>query len=404
MSNSESERRIVSGMRPTGKLHLGHLHGVLKNWIQLQHEYECFFFVADFHALTTNYEDSRNIEQYSFETVIDWLAAGVNPGSCTIFLQSKVPEHTELHLLLSMITPLSWLERVPSYKDQQAKLNDKELGTYGFLGYPLLQAADILIYKAGKVPVGADQVAHIELTREIARRFNHIYGREEGFEEQAEAAIKLMGKKAAKLYRDLRRSFLEKGDSEALLKARALLEGQQNLSIGDKERLYGYLEGGGRIILTEPGPILTDVPKMPGLDGEKMSKSYDNVISLREEPSEIESKIRKMMTDPARVRLKDPGNPSNCPVYDLHRVYSSEDTKSWVRNGCTNASIGCIDCKKPLIDSINTEQQIMIERAQQFEEDPDLVHSIIQEGSEQARLVARDTLDEVKECIGISHR
>ena len=404
LSNSESERRIVSGMRPTGKLHLGHLHGVLKNWIQLQHEYECFFFVADFHALTTNYEDSRNIEQYSFETVIDWLAAGVNPGSCTIFLQSKVPEHTELHLLLSMITPLSWLERVPSYKDQQAKLNDKELGTYGFLGYPLLQAADILIYKAGKVPVGADQVAHIELTREIARRFNHIYGREEGFEEQAEAAIKLMGKKAAKLYRDLRRSFLEKGDSEALLKARALLEGQQNLSIGDKERLYGYLEGGGRIILTEPGPILTDVPKMPGLDGEKMSKSYDNVISLREEPSEIESKIRKMMTDPARVRLKDPGNPSNCPVYDLHQVYSSEDTKSWVRNGCTNASIGCIDCKKPLIDSINTEQQIMIERAQQFEEDPDLVHSIIQEGSEQARLVARDTLDEVKECIGIGHR
>ena len=403
MSNSESERRIVSGMRPTGKLHLGHLHGVLKNWIQLQHEYDCFFFVADFHALTTNYEDSRNIEQYSFETVVDWLAAGVNPGSATIFVQSKVPEHTELHLLLSMITPLSWLERVPSYKDQQAKLNDKELGTYGFLGYPLLQAADILIYRAGKVPVGADQVAHIELTREIARRFNHIYGREEGFEEQALAAIKLMGKKADKLYRDLRRSFLEKGDSEALLRARALLEEQQNLSIGDKERLYGYLEGGGRIILAEPEPILTDVPKMPGLDGEKMSKSYDNVISLREDPSDVENKVRKMMTDPARVRLNDPGNPSNCPVYDLHEVYSSEDTKSWVRNGCTTAGIGCIDCKKPLIDSINTEQQIMIERARQFEEDPGLVHSIIQEGSEQARLVARETLEEVKESIGISH-
>ena len=403
MSNSESERRIVSGMRPTGKLHLGHLHGVLKNWIQLQHEYDCFFFVADFHALTTNYEDSRNIEQYSFETVVDWLAAGVNPGSATIFVQSKVPEHTELHLLLSMITPLSWLERVPSYKDQQAKLHDKELGTYGFLGYPLLQAADILIYRAGKVPVGADQVAHIELTREIARRFNHIYGREEGFEEQALAAIKLMGKKAGKLYRDLRRSFLEKGDSEALLRARALLEEQQNLSIGDKERLYGYLEGGGRIILAEPEPILTDVPKMPGLDGEKMSKSYDNVISLREEPSDVENKVRKMMTDPARVRLNDPGNPSNCPVYDLHEVYSSEDTKSWVRNGCTTAGIGCIDCKKPLIDSINTEQQIMIERARQFEEDPGLVHSIIQEGSEQARLVARETLEEVKESIGISH-
>ena len=404
MSTCESERRVVSGMRPTGKLHLGHLHGVLKNWIQLQYEYECFFFVADFHALTTNYADSRNIEQYTFETVVDWLAAGLIPGSCTIFVQSKVPEHTELHLLLSMIAPITWLERVPSYKDQQAKLNDKELGTYGFLGYPLLQAADILIYRAGRVPVGADQVAHIELTREIARRFNYIYGREEGFEEQAESAIKIMGKKSGKFYKELRRSFLEKGDSEALLKARALLEEQQNLSIGDKERLYGYLEGGGKIILPEPEPILTDVPRMPGLDGEKMSKSYDNVINVREPPSDVENKIRKMMTDPARVRLKDPGNPSNCPVYDLHEVYSSEDIKSWVRNGCTTAGIGCIDCKKPLIDSINTEQQVMIERAQQFEEDPDLVLSIIQEGSEQARLVARETLEEVKESIGISHR
>ena len=404
MSTCESERRVVSGMRPTGKLHLGHLHGVLKNWIQLQYEYECFFFVADFHALTTNYADSRNIEQYTFETVVDWLAAGLIPGSCTIFVQSKVPEHTELHLLLSMIAPITWLERVPSYKDQQAKLNDKELGTYGFLGYPLLQAADILIYRAGRVPVGADQVAHIELTREIARRFNHIYGREEGFEEQAESAIKIMGKKSGKFYKELRRSFLEKGDSEALLKARALLEEQQNLSIGDKERLYGYLEGGGKIILPEPEPILTDVPRMPGLDGEKMSKSYDNVIKVREPPSDVENKIRKMMTDPARVRLKDPGNPSNCPVYDLHEVYSSEDIKSWVRNGCTTAGIGCIDCKKPLIDSINTEQQVMIERAQKFEEDPDLVQSIIQEGSEQARLVARETLEEVKESIGISHR
>ena len=404
MSNNESDRRVVSGMRPTGKLHLGHLHGVLKNWLQLQHEYDCFFFVADFHALTTNYEASRDIEQFSFETVVDWLAAGVNPGSCTIFVQSKVPEHAELHLLLSMITPLSWLERVPSYKDQQIKLNDKELGTYGFLGYPLLQAADILIYRAGKVPVGADQVAHIELTREVARRFNHIYGREEGFEEQAISAIKLMGRKAGKLYKDLRKTYLEKGDSEALLKARALLEEQQSLSIGDQERLYGYLEGGGRIILPEPKPILTDVPKMPGLDGEKMSKSYDNVISLREEPSQVETKIKKMKTDPARIRLTDPGNPLKCSVYDLHKVYSTEEERDWVRDGCTTAKMGCIDCKKPLIDSINGEQQIMIDRAQQFEEDPDLVHSIIQEGSEKARIIARDTLEEVKESIGISHR
>lgn len=404
MSSNESDRRVVSGMRPTGKLHLGHLHGVLKNWVQLQHEYDCFFFVADFHALTTNYDESRNIEQFCFETVVDWLAAGVNPGSCTIFVQSKVPEHTELHLLLSMITPLSWLERVPSYKDQQVKLNDKELGTYGFLGYPLLQAADILIYRAGKVPVGADQVAHIELTREVARRFNHIYGREEGFEEQAVAAIKVMGRKAGKLYKDLRKTYLEKGDSEALLRARALLEEQQSLSIGDQERLYGYLEGGGRIILAEPEPILTQVPKMPGLDGEKMSKSYDNVISLREEPSQVENKVKKMKTDPARVRINDPGNPLKCPVYELHKVYSSKDQQEWVIEGCTTANMGCIDCKKPLIDSINNEQKVMMDRARQFEEDPDLVHSIIQEGSESARVIARETLEEVKEAIGISHR
>ena len=302
-----------------------------------------------------------------------------------------------------MITPLSWLERVPSYKDQQTKLSDKELGTYGFLGYPLLQAADILIYRAGRVPVGADQVAHIELTREVARRFNHIYGREEGFEEQALSAIKLMGRKAGKLYKDFRKAYLEKGDSDALLRARALLEEQQSLSIGDQERLYGYLEGGGRIILPEPEPILTEVPKMPGLDGEKMSKSYDNVISLREEPGLVEAKIKKMKTDPARVRLNDPGNPLKCPVYELHKVYSTEEEKDWVISGCAAAKMGCIDCKKPLIDSINDEQRIMIDRARQFEEDPDLVHSIIQEGSEKARIIARDTLEEVKESIGISH-
>jgi len=391
-------------MRPTGRLHLGHLHGVLNNWVRLQHEYECFFFVADYHALTTNYEHSESIDQFTLDTVVDWLAAGVNPGAATIFVQSKVPEHAELHLMLSMITPLSWLERVPSYKDQQQKLKDRDLATYGFLGYPLLQAADILIYRAGRVPVGADQVAHVELTREVARRFNHIYGREPGFEEQAEAAVKKMGKKAAKLYVNLRREYLERGDAEALERARALLSEQQNLSIGDTERLFGYLEGGGRIILPEPQSLLSEQAKMPGLDGEKMSKSYNNIIALREEPGVVESKIRTMQTDPARVRLTDPGEPGNCPVFALHQVYSNQEVLDWCTTGCRTAGIGCIDCKQPLIDSINVEQELIRGRAQQFEEDADLVHAVIQEGSEKARVIARETMDDVKEAVGISHR
>lgn len=391
-------------MRPTGRLHLGHLHGVLNNWVRLQHEYECYFFVADYHALTTNYEHAENIDQFTYDTVVDWLAAGVNPGAATVFVQSRVPEHAELHLLLSMITPLSWLERVPSYKDQQQKLSDRDLATYGFLGYPLLQAADILIYRAGWVPVGADQVAHVELTREVARRFNHIYGREPGFEEHAEAAIKKMGKKAARLYVSLRRDFLERGDAEALERARALLAEQQNLSIGDTERLFGYLEGNGRIILPEPQALLTEQPKMPGLDGEKMSKSYNNYISLREAPDSVEQKIRTMQTDPARVRKTDPGNPEQCPVYGLHQVYSDTATLEWAAQGCRSASMGCIDCKGPLIDNVNAEQEIIRQRAQQFDEDMDLVNAIIQEGSDKARSIARETLDDVREAVGISHR
>ncbi|MAW47233.1 MAG: tryptophan--tRNA ligase [Gammaproteobacteria bacterium TMED30] len=404
MSSNDSNQRVLSGMRPTGRLHLGHLHGVLNNWVRLQHEYECYFFVADYHALTTNYEHSESIEQFTYDTVVDWLAAGVNPGAATVFVQSRVPEHAELHLLLSMITPLSWLERVPSYKDQQQKLSDRDLATYGFLGYPLLQAADILIYRAGWVPVGADQVAHVELTREVARRFNHVYGREPGFEEHAEAAIKKMGKKAARLYVNLRREFVERGDAEALERARALLAEQQNLSIGDTERLFGYLEGNGRIILPEPQSLLAEQPKMPGLDGEKMSKSYNNFISLREAPDTVEQKIRTMQTDPARVRKTDPGDPERCPVFGLHQVYSDEATLQWAAQGCRSASMGCIDCKGPLIGSVNAEQEIIRQRAQQFDEDPDLVNTIIQEGSEKARSIARETLDDVREAIGISHR
>ena len=389
MSSNESNSRVLSGMRPTGRLHLGQYHGVIKNWLQLQHEYECFFFVADWHALTTSYEDTGNIEQHVLDMVVDWLAAGVNPGAATLFIQSKVPEHAELHLLLSMITPVSWLERVPSYKDQQQKLNDRDLATYGFLGYPLLQAADILIYRAGNVPVGADQVAHVELTREVARRFNHVYGREPGFEELAESAVTKMGKKAARLYRDLRRKYLEQGDGEALDRARALLGEQQNLSIGDRERLFGYLEGGGRIILAEPKALLTREAKVPGLDGEKMSKSYNNTITLREDPDSVSDKVRTMKTDPARVRRNDPGDPAKCPVFSLHEIYSDENTRTWASNGCVSAGIGCLDCKKPLIEAINAEQAVMRERAQQFEQDPDLVHSILLEGSEKARDEAR---------------
>ncbi|MEM1433232.1 MAG: tryptophan--tRNA ligase [Pseudomonadota bacterium] len=404
MSSKDSGQRVLSGMRATGELHLGHLHGVLNNWVQLQHEYECYFFVADWHALTTHFEHTEDIEQNSLDMVVSWLAAGINPGSATLFIQSKVPEHAELHLLLSMITPLSWLERVPSYKDMQSRMNDRDLATYGFLGYPLLQAADILIYRAGLVPVGADQVAHVELTREVARRFNSIYGREPGFEEQAEAAVKKMGKKAAKLYRELRRGYVEQGDNDALLRARALVSEQQNISIGDQERLLGYLEGTGRIVLAEPQALLTKQAKVPGLDGEKMSKSYGNVIRIREAPDAVDQKIRTMQTDPQRVRRTDPGEPGNCPVYAMHEVYSSADTLAWAAEGCRSAGIGCVDCKKPLIDAINEEQAVMRDRARQYEEQPDLVRTILQEGAERARDVAKDTLEDVRAAIGISHR
>ncbi|GAA6133793.1 tryptophan--tRNA ligase [Oceaniserpentilla sp. 4NH20-0058] len=404
MSSVDSQQRVLSGMRPTGKLHLGHYHGVLKNWVKLQHEYECFFFVADWHALTTHYDDPSILERSVWDMVIDWLAAGVNPGSATLFLQSKVPEHAELHLLLSMITPLGWLERVPTYKDQQEKLKEKDLATYGFLGYPLLQSADILLYRAGMVPVGADQVAHVEITREVARRFNYVFGREPGFEENAEAAIKKMGKKAAKLYSTLRKRYTEEGDGEALATAQALLKEQQNITLGDKERLMGYLEGGGKVILPEPQALLTPESKMPGLDGGKMSKSYGNTISLREEPSEVERKIRTMRTDPARVRRDDPGNPDNCPVWQLHEVYSEDDVKDWVQKGCRNAGIGCIDCKGPIIDAVKAELIPIQERAKQYEANPDLVKSIIQEGSEKAREAARDTMEDVRHAMGLAYR
>lgn len=402
-SLTNQKQRVLSGMRPTGSLHLGHYHGVLKNWIQLQHEYECYFFVADWHALTTHYEEAHIIQENVWEMVIDWLAVGVNPGSATLFIQSKVPEHAELHVLLSMMTPLSWLERVPSYKDQQLKLKERDLGTYGFLGYPLLQSADILMYKAGLVPVGEDQVAHVELTREVARRFNHLYGREAGFEEKAEAAVKKMGKKNGKLYNELRKNYQEKGDAEALSKGKALLDTQQNITLGDKERLFGYLEGSGRIILPEPDSLLTPASKMFGLDGQKMSKSYGNTIALREDLDEVEKKLRTMPTDPARVRKTDPGDPEKCPVWNLHQVYSDDETRTWVNEGCRSAGIGCIDCKGPIIDAVRAELKPIHERAVEFEADHDLVRNIIHEGCDHARDVAKATITEVRQVMGLEY-
>ena len=390
-------------MRPTGALHLGHYHGVLKNWVRLQAEYECLFFVADWHALTTHYDQPQIIADSVWGMLIDWLAAGVDPAQATLFIQSRVPEHAELHLLLSMFTPLGWLERVPTYKDQQEKLADHDLATYGFLGYPLLQSADILIYRAGHVPVGEDQVPHVELTREVARRFNHLYGRETGFEEKALAAAKKLGSKRAKLYAELRDRFQEKGDDGALEQGKALLTEAQNLTLDDRELLFGYLEGGRRLILVEPQALLTEASRMPGLDGQKMSKSYNNTIALREHPDSIVQKMRKMPTDPARVRRTDAGNPDRCPVWQLHEVYSDEKRRHWVREGCTSAGIGCLECKQPLIDEVLAEQKIFLDRARPYEEDPDLLRSIVADGSEKARDMARQTMRDVREAMGLDY-
>ena len=395
--------KVLSGMRPTGRLHLGHYHGVLKNWVQLQQEYPCLFFVADWHALTTNYDEPGGIVGNTWEMIIDWLAAGVDPTQATLFIQSRVPEHAELHLLLSMMTPQGWLERVPTYKDQQEKLSHKDLTTYGFLGYPLLQAADILIYRANSVPVGEDQVPHIEFTREIARRFNHLFGREPDFEEKAREAVKQLGKKRAKLYEQLRTRYQEKGEADAIEQAHALLDEAQSLSHGDRERLFGYIEGSGKMILVEPDALLTAASRMPGLDGQKMSKSYNNTITLREAPASVTQKIRTMQTDPQRVRRSDVGDPEKCPVWDFHQIYCSAETRAWVEKGCKSAAIGCLECKQPLIDAVLREQEPMHERAQPYLDDPALVRSIIADGCEKARRLAQETMRDVREAMGLDY-
>ncbi len=395
--------RVLSGMRPTGRMHIGHYHGALKNWVRLQQEYECLYFAADWHALTTHYEAPEIIAETVWEMLVDWLAAGLDPNRSTLFIQSRVPEHAELHLLLGMMTPVGWLERVPTYKDQQQRLADRDLSTYGFLGYPLMQGADILIYRANLVPVGEDQVSHLELVREIARRFNFIYGREPGFEESAKGAVKKLGAKKAKRYDALRTAFQEQGDAQALVAARDLLEDTQNLSLGDRERLFGYLEGSRRVILPEPQPLLTATPKVPGLDGAKMSKSYGNAIFMREDPAEVTRKVRTMQTDPARVRRTDPGDPANCPVWPLHLIYSDAPTREWVVKGCKSAGIGCLECKQPVIDAIIKEQLPIIERAQRYLDDPQLVRNIVADGCERARGLAEETMRDVREAMGLRY-
>ena len=398
-----AKQRVLSGMRPTGRMHLGHYHGALKNWVRLQEEYECLYFAADWHALTTHYDEPETIAESVWEMFIDWLAVGINPTRATVFIQSHVPEHAELTLLLGMIAPVGWLERVPTYKDQQEKLADRDLATYGFLGYPVMQGADILVYRANMVPVGVDQVSHLELVRELARRFNHLYGRETGFEEKAKAAIKKLGSKRAKRYEQLRASFQEQGDQPALEAAHEMLDEAQNLALGDRERLFGYLEGSRRVILPEPQPLLTETPKVPGLDGQKMSKSYGNAILLREDPASITKKVRTMQTDPARVHRSDPGTPEKCPVWSLHKIYSDQARQAWVQKGCTTAGIGCLECKQPVIDANIAEQEPIKERAQKYLDDPSLVRAIVADGCERARKLAEETMRDVREVMGLAY-
>ncbi len=398
--------RVLSGMRPTGALHLGHYHGALKNWVRLQDDNDCFFFVADWHALTTHYEDRAVIEKSVYEMVIDWLAAGLDPEKATLFIQSRLPEHAELFTLLAMGTPLGWLERMPTYKDQIEKLKDKDLATYGFLGYPLLQAADILIYRASHVPVGEDQAVHVEITREVARRFNHLYGRAPDHAAQVAAALAALGKDDARYAEKQRKAYGQDGLTEALAKGEAMVRKAQaagTLTTDQTELLLGHLKGSGKSVLTEPGVLLTETSKLPGLDGDKMSKSRGNTVAMRDEPAVVTQKIRGMKTDPARARRTDPGTPEKCPVWDFHKVYSDAEIQAWVQKGCTTAGIGCLDCKQPVIDAILREQQPWRERAETYLANPKQVHWIVEMGTERARTVARQTMKDVREAMGLNY-
>ena len=352
---SKTRKRVLSGMRSTGRLHLGNYVGALQNWVRMQDEYECFFMVADWHALTTDYADTSKIKENSIEVVLDWLAAGIDPEKSVVFIQSHVPAHAELHLLFSMITPLGWLERVPTYKEQRDNIKDKDLGTYGFLGYPVLQAADILVYRADFVPVGEDQVAHVELTREIARRFNQFYS----------------------LTRQQRAQF--------------------PAPLGPAHPLYEHYA-----FFREPQALLTPAAKLPGTDGRKMSKSYGNTIMLTDPEPVVRQKLKTMVTDPARVRRSDPGNPDVCPVGDLHKIFSSKETLAKVYEGCRSASIGCIECKGWAADALVQLLNPMQERRRKFEENPRLAWDILEAGTERARKTAGETMKDVRAAMGMS--
>jgi tryptophanyl-tRNA synthetase len=400
--------RVLSGMRPTGALHLGHYHGALKNWVRLQSEHDCLFFVADWHALTTHYSEVRGMESHVYDMVVDWLAAGLDPDRCTLFIQSRMPEHAELFTLLAMSTPLSWLERVPSFKEQlplRTEAAGHEPATYGFLGYPLLQAADILIYKAQWVPVGEDQSAHVELTREVARRFNQLYGRSPDARQRIVAALSKMGREAERDYERQRRAYGQTGDTLALERGLALVQQASQSTPGwspqDSEVLSGHLKGAGRSVLQEPQALHTEVLRLPGTDGQKMSKSLGNSVLMRDTPEAVQTKIRAMATDPARVRRSDPGTPERCPVWAYHRVYSSADAQATVHQACTQARVGCLECKQPVIDAIVQQQANWHERADRYLSNPKQVHWMLETGTERARALARQTLKEVRSVMGL---
>lgn len=401
--NAKENTRTLSGMRPTGKLHLGHYHGVLKNWVRMQEDHDCFFFVADWHALTTTYENPESMSEHVWDMVVDWLAAGVDPEKATLFIQSSLLQHAELHLLLSMVTPLGWLERVPSFKEQQQRLADKDLSTYGFLGYPLLQSADILMYRAAYVPVGEDQVPHVELTREIARRFNSFFGKGPDYDRELDQAISLIGKEDSSRFRSYRRKYTEQGDRNAHAHAEAMIRNHGRLDNDQKQLLVGYLEGRGKALLPEPEALLTEAARTPGLDGQKMSKSYNNIIAMRDEPRRIEKSVRAMPTDPARVRLTDPGDPDKCPVWPLHKIYSDSGTCEWVQSGCRAASFGCVQCKQSLIGKILEEQELIGDRARPYVQNPGLVKEIIVEGNRKASRLADQTMDIVRSAVGTKY-
>lgn len=393
--------RVVSGMRPTESLHLGHYFGGLQQWLKLQAETQCMFFVADWHALTTHFDDAQSIEEKTWEMLFDWLAAGIDPSRATLFIQSHIPEHAELHLLLSMATPLSWLQELPSFQAQAAKL--PQGASYGLLGSTCLQAADVMIYRASSVAVLAAQVDEVEMMCEIARRFNHLYGKEKDFEEKSQQAVKKLGSKRAKLYMELRAEYQEQGLDEALAQAKAVLDDAQNLSMIDRERLFGYLEGSRKLILVEPrGQILSASP-MAGLDGQPMTHSLQNCIGLREGPQSVERKVRSMNIDPQRIQEHAPGNPANCTVWPMQRALASAEASEQIRKGCISGSLSCVECKRALCSTIAQVQEPIHERAQTYLDDPSLVRAIVADGCDSARKLAQETMRDVRDAMGLNY-